>query len=78
MGVLMYELLTARPPFTADGAVETVKRVLYEMPEPPRKVNPRVGRDLDAVCMKCLAKQPKTRYASLQDLLDHLEPFESS
>ena len=78
MGALMYDLLTARPPFpfTAENAFATLRRVVDEMPVPPRKVNPKVGRDLDAVCMKCLAKQPKMRYRSLQDLLDHLEAFE--
>jgi serine/threonine protein kinase len=64
MGALMYEMLTARPPFTADSALATMRLVLHEMPKPPRKVNPRVGRELDAVCMKCLAKQPKARYVS--------------
>jgi eukaryotic-like serine/threonine-protein kinase len=78
IGALMYELLTARLPFTADSAVPAVMRVLHETPEPPRKVNPRVGPDLDAVCVKCLAKAPRERYASLQDLLDQLEPFASS
>src|SRR5262249_23948229 len=44
MGALMYELLTAKPPFTADNAVATLMRVLHEMPEPPRKLNPGVAR----------------------------------
>lgn len=78
VGALMYEMLTARPPFAADSAVATLMRVLYEMPELPRKVNRRVGRGLEAICMKCLAKQPESRYASLQDLLDHLKPFEAN
>jgi serine/threonine-protein kinase len=78
VGALMYEMLTARPPFTGANALAMMVRVLQEMPEPPRRVNPSVGRALDAVCMKCLAKEPKARYASLQELLDHLEPYESS
>ena len=73
----MYEMLTARSPFRADSMGTTLMRVLHEMPERPRETNPRVGRELDALCMKCLAKQPKARYVSLQDLLDHLGPFAS-
>jgi len=78
VSALMYEMLTARPPFTGTNARATAMQVLHEMPEPPRKVNPRVGPDLEAVCMKSLAKEPKARYGSLQELLDHLSPFESS
>ena len=78
LGALMYEMLTARPPFRADSAVDVVKQVFNEMPERPRNVNPRVGRKLDAICMKCLEKQPTARYTSLQDLLDHLEPLAST
>jgi len=78
VGALMYELLTATRPFAADSAAATLMRVLYEMPEPAWQVNPKVGRHLDALCRKCLAKEPKERYASLRDLTDHLEPFASS
>jgi serine/threonine protein kinase len=77
IGALMYEMLTARPPFEAHGAIETLFRVLHETPEPPRKLNRRVGRDVDAVCMKCLEKHPTARYVSLWDLLRDLKSFES-
>ena len=78
VGALMYEMLTARPPFAADYDVATLKRVLNDMPEPPRQINPKVGRDLEVVCMKCLAKPPEARYASLRELVDHLKPFVGS
>lgn len=77
MGVLMYELLTATSPCAADGIVATAMRVLHEMPVPPRKVNPGVGRRLAAICMKCLAKQPAARYHSLRDLLHELASLKS-
>src|SRR5262249_25060440 len=77
VGALMYEMLTARPPFAGESAVATAMRVLHEMPEAPRKVNPRVDRDLEAVCMRCLVKEPKARYVSLQELFDRLMPFQS-
>jgi serine/threonine protein kinase len=72
IGALMYEMLTATPPFARDDALLTVKRVLHDVPEPPRKISRKVPRDLDKVCMKCMAKLPADRYATLQDLLDRL------
>src|SRR5262249_44641876 len=78
VGALMYEMLTGSPPFAGGNAVETIARVLHEMPEAPRNVNPKVERDLEAVCMKCLAKDPRARYVSLKDLLDRLKTLPSS
>jgi serine/threonine-protein kinase len=78
MGALMYEMLTAKPPFSGDNPFTLAKRVLHEMPVPPGNVNPGVGRGLDAVCMTCLTKDPTARYASLAELGAQLEPFEPS
>lgn len=74
MGVIMYEMLTATHPFRDETSLEeTVRRVRHEMPKSPRKVNPRVGRNLEELCMKCLAKEPEARFVSFEDLLDHLQ-----
>jgi serine/threonine protein kinase len=77
LGVLLYEMLTTKLPFAADEILATLARILREMPDCPRTVNPKVSQDLDAVCMKCLMKDPGARYASLQDLVDHLDRLES-
>ncbi|MSR52416.1 MAG: serine/threonine protein kinase [Gemmataceae bacterium] len=73
LGVILYELLTARRPFEGKERNEVQAAILESEPVPPRSVNPKVPRDLDAICRRCLAKDPDNRYESASDLALDLE-----
>ena len=75
LGAILYQLLTARPPFEGDSAHETVHQVQFEEPPPPSRLNAEVPSDLERICLKCLEKDPADRYKSAAALADDLECF---
>jgi serine/threonine protein kinase len=75
LGVILYEMLTGRRPFQADTIQETLKQVRTEPPAPPRAVNPDVPAELEAICLRCLAKQPAGRYPTAAELAADLHRY---
>jgi WD40 repeat protein/tRNA A-37 threonylcarbamoyl transferase component Bud32 len=75
LGAILYECLTGQPPIQAESDLRALSKLLHEDPPPPHRLNPAVPRDLEAVCLKCLQKEPGKRYASALELADDLGRF---
>ncbi|MGH2787137.1 MAG: protein kinase domain-containing protein [Actinomycetota bacterium] len=73
LGVLLYELVTGRPPFAADTQIATAMMHVREPPAPPRSIRADVPRTLDAVLMKALEKDPDHRYGSAAEMATALD-----
>lgn len=73
LGAVLYELLTGRVPHQAENLLTICWKIQNEPPVPPRVINPAVPEVLQAVCLKCLQKNPDDRYATAEDLAVELE-----
>jgi WD40 repeat protein/predicted Ser/Thr protein kinase len=72
LGAIFYTLLTRRQPFQGATVLDVLEQVKSHDPDPPSRSNRLVKRDLEAICLKCLEKEPHRRYASADALADDL------
>jgi eukaryotic-like serine/threonine-protein kinase len=75
LGCVLYEMLTGQPPFTGDAPLAIAYKHVREDPVPPSTVNPDVPRELDAVALKALSKNPDNRYSSAHEMREDLQRF---
>jgi tetratricopeptide (TPR) repeat protein len=76
LGAMFYDIITGRPPFKGSTVLDTLHMVRSVEPVPPRRMQPNLPLDLDTICLKCLEKDPRRRYANALELAEDLKAFE--
>jgi serine/threonine protein kinase/Tfp pilus assembly protein PilF len=75
LGVILYELMTGKPPFRGETAMEIYQKILEEEPTPPTQKNKKIPKELEIICLKAIAKNREKRYQSSQALADDIERY---
>ncbi len=75
LGTILYECLTGQVPFVSASVFETMEKIRHDEPVSPRRLQRKIARSLDTICLKCLHKQPAKRYLSAAELADDLRRF---
>lgn len=75
MGVILYQMLTGKLPFYGSGQYQLLKKIESGMPKSLRRLQPDIPKDLEAICLMCLEKEPKDRYATAEDFAEDLDQY---
>ncbi len=75
LGSILYHLLTGRPPFVGPRPMDVLLQVVHDEPVSVRRLFPQAPRNLETICLKCLNKEPRRRYASAEALAEDLRRY---
>jgi eukaryotic-like serine/threonine-protein kinase len=76
-GVVLYEMLTGKVPFSGDSAIEVAMKHVNELPKAPSQLRPDIPPELDKIVLRALAKEPEDRYQTAEDFIEDLERVEA-
>src|SRR5262249_27048239 len=75
LGAILYEMLTGQPAFLGETPIVTLEQVRSREPFPPRRLQPKVPRDLETICLKCMRKEAGRRYPTAHGLAEDVQRF---